>query len=283
MIATPYWATFWKLALMVANLACLVIAVMLFAKSKKREALNPENAGYLRILRICGLIFVAVALYRSVFMARYGGRLAWFDTIFNSPFVIRCLACLAEVSFIGMIATILVRQNKTLTLAKSNRSLLALTPHIAFCCISLANFFAFSSLITQFPIFLFIEESLWAAAFICITPMVFLGLTKIRKQENADKGSRIFFIVMAVWCVGYNLYQCFYALPFNYFPRVVASAVKAVPPDALRQAIFGYTVTRDLSVYGGFGFIIWFTGYFSLCVWMTLLFMTAPGSAKPQE
>ncbi|MCL2539562.1 MAG: hypothetical protein FWE66_04410 [Oscillospiraceae bacterium] len=278
MIATPYWCTYWKLALMGLNLVCLVIALLLFMKSKKRESLHEGDARYSRILGVCGLIFVAVALYRSVFMARYGGRLAWFDTVFCSPFVIRCLACLAEISFIGMIATILIRQDKILSLSKSKASLLAKTPCIAFCCIALAQFCAFSSLITQISIFLVIEESLWAAAFLSITPIVFIGLSRTgKKQAVPDKKSRVFFIVMALWCAGYSLYQCLYALPFNYFPRMLSNLAWVVPAQALKQAIVGYTVTRDLSDYGGIGFIIWFTGYFSICVWMTLVFMTAPG------
>jgi len=32
----------------------------------------------------------------------------------------------------------------------------------------------------------------------------------------------------------------------------------------------------DLNAWGGMGFVIWHTGYFSLCVWMVLFLMTGP-------
>ena len=45
---------------------------------------------------------------------------------------------------------------------------------------------------------------------------------------------------------------------------------------AIGEALTVVNVTRDLSEWGGIGFIIWHTGYFSICVWMVLLFMTGP-------
>ena len=271
------WVVVWKISLIILNALCFILALILYISSKKRDRVQPEEIHFTRLVRILGLVFVSVALYRSVFIARYDGRLAWYNTVFNSPFIIRCLACFAEISFIGMIAAILLRQNKTLHLITKERSFLSITPYISFGCITFAQFFAFSTLIFQFPVFLFLEELLWGIAFLLITPLVFIGLRALKTSTIMSKSSKAFFIIMTLWCVGYALYQWAYALPFNYFPKGGGEVTHIVPPDALKQAIVNFNVTKDINRYGGFGFVSWFTGYFSICVGMSLLFMTAPG------
>ena len=85
---------------------------------------------------------------------------------------------------------------------------------------------------------------------------------------------------MAVWCAGYLLFQLGYALPFMYWANVGQDIGQAIPPNALRHAIFGYTVTRDLNTWGGLGFFIWQTGYFSLCSWMVLVMLVSPQAGR---
>jgi heme exporter protein D len=36
-------------------------------------------------------------------------------------------------------------------------------------------------------------------------------------------------------------------------------------------------VTREFDEWGGIGFFIWHTGYFTVCSWMVLLFMWVAG------
>jgi hypothetical protein len=147
-------------------------AIYLFYRSFAWSKQASEYAKYISILRVCGLIFASVALYRSVFVSSYPNRLAWFDTVFNSPFIVRSLATFAEMSFIGLIAIVLLRLNNDLKLTDNS---------------------------------------------------------VLRKT-----------------------------------------------PDALRAAIYDIEVTRDFDRWGGVGFFIWHSGYFSICVWMSLFFMTAP-------
>ena len=261
------------------NTLCLIAAAALFARSQSKGRSHPEYAKYFRLLRVCGVVFVFVALYRSVFVSSYPGRLAWFNIILNSPFVVRCFACFAEMSFIGMIAAILTKLNRELSPAPTDRRgvLLSKTPLVAVAFIFIAQFFAFGGLITQRSVLFAIEEALWAAAFISIAPLVLAGFLKTRKkQPDVSLSCRLFFAVMAVWCFGYIAFQCFYALPFLYLPGLSADAGVVVPPDALHRAIHGYTATRDFDAFGGVGFFVWHTGYFTLCVWMSLLFMTGP-------
>lgn len=46
--------------------------------------------------------------------------------------------------------------------------------------------------------------------------------------------------------------------------------------QAVRDALFVVNETKDLAAWGGVGFLIWHSGYFSLCGWMVLFLMTAP-------
>jgi len=266
----------------VVGTANLVMALVIFFRSRKWGVAEPHNSGYFRLLRILGLIFISVALYRTIFVSSYPDRLVWYDTVFNSPFLIRCLAAFAELSFIIMIAAVMRKMIKDIVMSDERvngnlpRSVLDKLPLVAVGCIFLAQLFAFAGLITQYQTPFAIEETLWALAFLSITPMIVTGFKQVKKNKNAAKGFKAFLIVMAVWCGGYLAFQCLYALPFMYFANLAQDAGKSIPRDALRQAVFGYTATRDFSTWGGLGFFIWHSGYFSVCAWMTLLFMSAP-------
>ena len=243
--------------------ACIALGIVLTGKKIKSR--------YATLLLALGCIFVSVALYRSVFVSSYPNRLAWYDTMLNSPFVIRSLAFFAEIAFHGMIAAILRRIVKDLNInqAKGGR-LLAALPLVGFWGVVLAQFFAYAGLITQHLTYFAVEETLWAVAFICYVPVVIAAL---KQRGSLGKNYRAFLIVMAVWCAGYLAFQCGYALPFSYYANLAQDIGKAVPPNALQQAISGYVQTRDFDTWGGIGFFIWHTGYFSICSWMTLLFM----------
>jgi len=266
----------WHTVTVIISAANFIFGALLFFGLFQKKT-EPENAKYSLLLRILGLVFIAVALYRSNFVTSYQNRLAWYDTLFNSPFFIRCLAFCAELSFNGMIAAILLKMGKEMNPAGDRKLARAAEklPIAGFACIFIAQFFAYASLIAQYKTALAIEETLWALAFFCYVPLVAMGLRQAKKQPAAFKGYQAFLIVMAVWCAGYLVFQCFGALPLHY-AHISQDVGLVVPSDALRTAIFGFTKTRDFAVWGGTGFFIWHTGYFSLCSWMALLFMTAP-------
>ncbi len=251
----------------------LCAALFLFMKSFRWKAKEPHNAKYFSALRVLGLIFVAVAFYRCVFVSSYANRLVWLDTLFNSPFIVRCLACCAEMSFIGMIAVIFGRMRGELSLRGAKHpAFLRIAPLLAVACIFLAQFFAFGGLITQSLTLFAIEETLWVVAFLCLVPLIFFHL----KQKPAEKSYRVFLIIMTIWCAGYLSFQCFFTLPFVHYANLAQDIGRTIPPDALRMAIFNYIPTRNYHAWGGIGFFIWHSGYFSICAWMALFFMTAP-------
>jgi len=271
------WDVIWSTVMIVLNVISFVLAIMIFSNSIKWSNEEPKKARYFLLLRIMGMIFIAVALYRSVFVSSYPNRLAWYNSILNSPFIIRCLATFAEISFIGMIAIILKEVCRVMPFNSDKRiyHLLEQMPMLAVGCIVLAQFLAFAGLITQYLILFAIEEALWGLAFLSITPLVLLKL-KQAKKYNIDKSIKIFLTVIAIWCIGYSIFQWGIALPFIHFADLALDVGRVVPVDALQQTIFNFTATRDFKTWGGLGFFIWHSGYFSLCVWMSLLFMAAP-------
>ena len=255
----------------------LVGLVLFFGGLRKKEG---GDAKYAWFMRAAGILFLCVALYRSIFVSSYPNRLAWFDTVLNSPFLIRSLAFFAELSFNGMIAAILLKLHRDTARANGGNGLLgragAVLPWFSWGCILLAQFFAYAGLIMQYNTPFAIEEALWAVAYLGYLPLVLAGLRQVKQKKIIEKGSKLFLIFIAIWCVGYLLFQCFYALPFIHFADLAQDAGKAIPPDALRLAVTGFIKTRDFDTWGGIGFFIWHTGYFSICSWLTLLFMTAP-------
>jgi len=255
---------------MVAISAVNVLAVMVIL-CKWHKDINS-----LAIAFIC--IFVGVAMYRSVFVSSYPGLLVWFDTVFNSPFIIRCLATFAEMSFIGIFALVLYKLNKEYPVGK----FLSLTPFLGVLFIAVAQYFAFEGLTKQSGIGFIIEEALWAAAFLILIPLVIIRLRLI-KMPNISKHQKIAIIAIAAWCFGYGAFQLFYGLPFihsGYLPMGTAPV-----GTALQRAVFDFTPTRDFATWGGAGFFIWHGSYFSICSWLliTIVYNTRKFTKPPAK
>ena len=293
------WATPWWWTLVIINIINLIICLAIFVKSAKANDIL--NKKYLRIMRILGLSYCLVALYRSIFVSRYLTQLAWFDTILNSSLLIRCFAIIAELSFAALISNSLLRLNKDIPgiINKADNSILSFlklkTPYIFFIFLFIAQFFATSGLITKIRLLFAIEETLWGLAFLLITPLVIIQLKRVSsiKDEILKKQFRLakaFSIVMIIFCVGYGMYSLGYHLPYEYWPAAIAQWQMENPEpafkigsEAIYEALTIVNVSRDLSEWGGIGFIIWHTGYFSICVWMVLLFMSGPRKLEVQE
>jgi len=261
------------------GMANFLAAAFIVCKSLKWSKTEPESKKTFSLLRACVVVFAAVAAYRTVFVSSYPDRMVWFDSMWNSPFLIRCLAACAEMSAVTIVAVTLLRLNRQYEI--SGRKLFSKAPIISMICIFAAQFFAFGGLVTQYTTLFGIEEFLWMFAFLCFVPLVFLGLRKIKTGGIAQGRQKLFFRVMAVWLVGYLAFQIFYALPFMYFFEMAGDIGKAVPPGALRAAIFDFTVQRGFHEWGGIGFMIWHSAYFAVTTWVYLFaFMAA---RKPYE
>jgi len=271
--------TIWWAIMVGIAAANFLAAAYIVCKSLKWNKTEPESAKLFSLLRLCVMVFASVATYRSMFVSSYPDLLVWFDSILNSPFLIRCLATFAEMSAVTIVALPLLKLNNEYDLggrAKRAGNLFARAPYISIACIFVAQFFAFGGLVTQYQSLFAVEEFLWMLAFLCFVPLVFLGLRQVKAGQITQTNHKTFFRVMALWSVGYLAFQLLFALPFMYIAEIAHDTGRIIPPDALRVAIFDYTMTRDFNAWGGIGFMIWHSFYFAVTIWIYLFgFMAA--------
>jgi hypothetical protein len=286
------WAWNWWSALVVINVVNLVVCGVLFSRS--RNSIDLEYAGYRKLMRSFGAIFILVAVYRSVFVSNYLNQLAWFDTIANSSLLIRFFAIFAEISFASLIMLALLQLNRELPESAQGTSkpasgfLLTKTPYVHFACIFIAQFFATTATVTKMEVLFAIEETLWGIAFLSILPLILVQLGRVYSYKDSKSREELklyrgFTLMMAVFTVGYCGYSLFYHLPIELWPGAIAQLQMENPIPAIRtggqavkDAFFVVNETKDFARWGGVGFLIWYTGYFSLCGWMVLFLMTGP-------
>ncbi|HVN54324.1 MAG TPA: hypothetical protein VMT46_08335 [Anaerolineaceae bacterium] len=296
--STWTWAWAWWGTLVTINAINLILCIFLFIRSTKDP--HPVDARYQGTMRMLGLVFLGVAFYRSIFVSSYLEQLAWFDSLLNSSLWIRFLAIFAELSFAGLIAKSLLRMNTDVPelIPAENRVAAFLqtrAPIVFFSCILIANFFATAATITKIDVLFAIEETLWGLAFLSIIPMLIMSLRKLFSYRNTaawanTRRFRVLTIILSIFAIGYGFYSLFYHLPIEYWPSALAQLQMQNPEpafqfgfQAVRDALLVVHETRDLNAWGGIGFIIWHTGYFSICGWMALFMMTGPVSSPPVE
>lgn len=290
------WAWNWWSALVTINVVNLIACGVLFSRS--RNSVDIEHARYGKLMRNFGAIFILVAAYRSVFVSSYLNQLAWFDTIANSSLLIRFFAIFAEISFASLIMLALLQLNKEVpdpargTPERAPEFWLTKTPYVLFACIFIAQFFATTATITKIEVLFAIEETLWGIAFLSILPLILVQLARVYSYKDSKsreelKLYRAFTLMMAVFTVGYCAYSLLYHLPIEYWPSAIAQLQMESPVPAIRtggqavkDALFVVNETKDFTTWGGVGFLIWYTGYFSLCGWMVLFLMTGPRRVK---
>lgn len=285
------WAWYWWGTLVAINVINVIIGIFLFMHSAKEN--NPVYARYLRTMRIMGLIFVGVAFYRSIFVSSYLEQLAWFNSVLNSSLLIRCLAIFAELSFAGLIARSLLQMNEDVPELLDTKSgfhtfLQTKTPIILFVCIATANIFATIATITKVDLLFALEETCWGIGFVSIIPMLITSMRKLSTYRNTGAWAglariRTLLVVITIFSIGYGLFELGFNLPFVYWPGAIAQLRMANPEpayqfglQAIRDAFLIVHETKDLTAWGGMGFVIWHTGYFSICVWIVLFLMTGP-------
>lgn len=295
MESTWTWAWYWWGTLVAINAINLILCIFLFVRSAKDP--HPVDARYQGMMRMLGLVFLGVAFYRSIFVSSYLEQLAWFNALLNSSLLIRFLAIFAELSFAGLIAKSLLRMNADVPAIippknKAAAFLQTRAPVIFFWCILIANIFATAATITKIEVLFAIEETLWGLAFLSIIPMLIMSLRKLFAYRGTPawmntQPFRVLTIILAIFAIGYSFYSLFYHLPIEYWPSAFAQlqSQNPAPPfhfgfQAIRDALLIVHETKDLSAWGGMGFVIWHTGYFSICGWMVLFFMTGPRAQR---
>jgi len=279
----PWWSV-----MVFISFVNLVICALVFIRSlKPRDGVDSKYRIWMRVM---GVIFTVVGAYRSVFVSRYHTQYAWFDTLANSSLLIRTFAMLAELAFSGLIALAMLRFNHYLPSKEgvnSNKFISFFTtksPYVLVISIFLAQFFAFGAIITKIHLLWAIEETLWGIGFVSILPLAIIQLFRafsIKEEEVKQrmKMLRISAVVIAVWCVIYCSYSVVYHLP-GYWVEVI-NQFQSGPLDAhtgvsaIIDSFMIVNVTRAYSDWG-FGFLLWHSAYFSVCVWISIFLMQAP-------
>lgn len=283
-----FWPWQWWGIMVAVNALSFCVGLFIFWRSLK--TVDEERAQYLKVMRLLGLIFISVALYRSVFVSSYLHQLAWFDSLANSSLLIRGFAFFAELSFAGLFMLAMLQVNKDIpsTVNDEATGLRAFfykrAPYVFFACIFIAQFFATTALVIKFELLFAIEETLWGLAFLLIIPLALAQLRNVFADRNTTSNLNMlkaFTVMNAVWCLLYCSYSVFYHLPIELWPHVLEGlesngVVIRETAGALQDAFFVVNETKDFNEWGGIGFLIWHSGYFSVCVWMVLLMMSGP-------
>jgi hypothetical protein len=281
------WSWPWWTVMVIINVANLAACVYFY-----RQSLNSVDgqSPYMRRMRIMGLIFTLVALYRAIFVSRYLYQYAWFDTLANSSLLIRSFAWGAELSFSGLFALAMLRFNSDvlLTQGKYNRltsSYIRSAPYALIACIFIAQFFATAGLITKSRLSFAIEESLWSLGFLSILPLAAMQFWRMFFSNHVTSSPglamlKTFTVVNLAWCVIYCTYGLVYHLPTEYWASAFQQMETGIPEiktglSAVKDAFSTVNVTHNYSDWG-FGFVLWHSAYFSVCVWLAIFLMRAP-------
>ncbi len=256
-----------------------------------RSLQSPDaQKSYVKWMRIMGLVFTVVACYRAVFVSRYLYQYAWFDTVLNSSLLIRLFAWCAELSFSGLIAFAMLQFNKDLPAPKLSinpitKFIHTKSPYILISCIFIAQFFATTGLIAKSRMAFAIEETLWSVGFISILPLAYIQCRRVFALGKKDSPARLsmlksFAIVNLTWGVIYCTYGLVYHLPTEYWVSAFEQIKTGIPEiktgfSAVVDAFRMVNVTHDSNDWG-FGFVIWHSAYFTICVWLAIFFMRAP-------
>ncbi len=281
------WSWPWWCFMVAINIVQVAACTYFYRKSMQ----GPDaQSAYVKWMRIMGLVFTMVACYRAIFVSRYLYQYAWFDTVLNSSLLIRLFAWCAELSFSGLIAFAMLRFNKDLPGPEQPSNPLAAfihtkSPYVLIASIFVAQFFATAGLITKSRLAFAIEETLWSVGFFSILPLAYLQCRRVfTLGDKISSGSlgmlKSFAVVNISWCVIYCSYGLVYHLPTEYWVSAFQQIETGIPEiksgfSAVFDAFNVVNVTHDYNDWG-FGFVLWHSAYFSVCVWISLFLMRAP-------
>jgi hypothetical protein len=276
------WAWPWWTVMVLINALNLTLCVRIFLRTA--GSVDDPDWRYRTWMRRMGVVFTIVGAYRSVFVCRYSTQMAWFDTLANSSLLIRGFALFAEVSFSGLFALALIQANRDLAVdpaAAMARRFTRRAPYVLWGCISLAQVFATTGVITKSELAFAIEETLWFTGFVTVLPLAVLQLRRASAMRDSGRFEPIrrFALLTVLWCGVY----CAWSLCLN-LPTAWGAALRQIRtgiPEirhglgAVRDALL---VVHESKAWGdwGFGFLFWHSSYFSVCVWLSLFLMSAP-------
>jgi hypothetical protein len=91
---------------------------------------------------------------------------------------------------------------------------------------------------------------------------------------------KTFSVVNLGWCLIYCTYGLVYHLPTEYWASAFQQLETGIPEiktglSAVKDAFSIVNVSHNYNDWG-FGFVLWHSAYFSVCVWLAIFLMRAP-------
>jgi hypothetical protein len=130
-----------------------------------------------------------------------------------------------------------------------------------------------------------IEETLWGVGFFSVLPLAIIQFRRAfpvgQKSKPPGLGMlRTLSVVNVGWCSIYCSYALIYHLPTEYWATALKQLETGIPPiktdiSAVIDAFYIVNVSHSYADWG-FGFVLWHSAYFSVCVWLALFLMRAP-------
>ena len=283
------WAWPWWTVMVIINLVNVSLCAMVYRRSVCSD--DGTDTSYRNRMRIMGVIFTLVGAYRSVFVSRYFTQMAWFDSLGNSSLLIRCFAITAELSFAGLIAFAMLRLNQDLPRTQKggeNKFVLFMmtkSPYILLTSIFLAQFFATGGLIFKSKTLFAIEETLWSVGFVSVLPLAIMQYRRVMAVKGEEMVYRLrllrkFVKLNLAWCMIYCSYGIFYHLPLENWPSAFNQIATGLPliQTGWGAVVDAFIIVNESKAYSdwGFGFLLWHSTYFTICVWISIFLMQAP-------
>ncbi|MHA1489133.1 MAG: hypothetical protein ACTSRI_05715 [Promethearchaeota archaeon] len=273
------WAIPWYTTMVIINVVSLVYCAIVYKRSLIPR--DGKDLTYRKWMRIMGITFTVVSAYRAI-------------AVWATPYTFRIPNTLAEVSLSGLIAYALLRFNTYLPATDNGRankfkSFITKTPYILVGCIVIAQPLDTWDNISHFVIGGTIMETLWGIGFLSVLPLAIMQLRRVLSIKDKEEAERLRLmkysaIIIATWCVMYCMYRWIFTLP-GMWARAFYQLEAGLPPlETGLQAIINVLGirTRTSLEYRdwGFGFLIWYSAYFSILTWITIFLMQAP---RPRE
>jgi len=277
-----------------------VLNVVTYLYSIRKPIPNDDSKTYQKTLRILAGIYVLVCGFRAVLPRIDGARQCYYDTWLCYPAIGRTGATIAELSFMAQITLVLHRistgvreyavKGKDLS-AIRKCNLICTFCKAAFAVNIVAQCFCWTAVATTCMIWHAFEESIWAATLFLFTISCFVlyGYVQkipIRTSTEANKillrHTKIFLWLFMIFGPLYVAFMCWVDVPM-YWNRWKADEANGKVYlgllEGFKDSASCRIITQSFEDWGEE--LPWFSGYFSLAVWLSIYLIQAPRLPQP--
>lgn len=256
---TGYW---WLLLVIVSGMNILV-ALGYLVYIRKEEKTFTTKKGI-----VCGLIYVLMCAWRSVFPVVNTDRRCFWDTDFATPIVSRSFATVGEMCFIFLFAIIYHRVWKDLVAPLQGffETVVLLLIWAIVPAIAVAQALAWLGVATQNNLYNAVEVIVWTAVFAFLMGLSLMTLCCFSPDSGAVKCLLIMTVLFSAGFVGFEV-----AIDIpRYFADLAANPSNFSSfAEGVEEMKACQEVTRTLAAWESD--IPWMTGYFTFGAWWCMI------------